>query len=177
MPSKPLNLLALTTLASLLMPAMASVAQFPGLPLRQSVQTRSVAQANSPVAAMEESVLAQINQYRAKRNLPPLQMNGAISTQARNHSQAMASGRVPFSHDGFQQRMKVISQTLPYSAAAENIAYNLRYTDPGKQAVQTWLQSSPHRKNIEGNFNLTGIGIAQNAKGTYYFTQIFIRSR
>jgi uncharacterized protein YkwD len=89
----------------------------------------------------------------------------------------MANGRVTFSHDGFQQRVAAIARTIPYNRAAENVAYNQGYSDPVRQAVQGWLKSTGHRQNIEGSFNLTGIGIAQNAKGEYYFTQVFIRRR
>ena len=44
-------------------------------------------------------------------------------------------------------------------------------------AVDGWIKSDGHRKNIESQFNLTGIAIAKNAKGEYYFTQLFVRSR
>jgi uncharacterized protein YkwD len=30
---------------------------------------------------------------------------------------------------------------------------------------------------MEGNFNVTGIGVAKNDKGEYYFTQLFILER
>jgi uncharacterized protein YkwD len=30
---------------------------------------------------------------------------------------------------------------------------------------------------MEGNFDLTGIGVSKNAKGEYYLTQIFIKRR
>jgi uncharacterized protein YkwD len=89
----------------------------------------------------------------------------------------MASGRVPFSHDGFQQRLQAIGRSIPYRSGAENVFYTTGAKDPATQAVQSWLKSSGHRKNIEGNYDLTGIGIAQNAKGEYYFTQIFIKRR
>lgn len=135
------------------------------------------AQAASSLPALEQAVLTQINQYRASRKLPPLTLDARISEQARAHSQAMAAGRTPFSHNGFQQRVQAIARTLPYSRAAENVAYNQGYSDPVLQAVQGWLKSTGHRQNIEGSFNLTGIGIAQNAKGEYYFTQIFMRRR
>ncbi len=89
----------------------------------------------------------------------------------------MAGGRVPFSHQGFKQRVKVISRMIPYHSAAENVAYNQGYGDPDREAVQGWLKSTEHRINIEGQYDLTGIGIAKNAVGEYYFTQIFIRRR
>ena len=140
------------------------------------VQKR-LAQAPTSLQTLEQAVLTQINQYRASRKLAPLTLNATISEQARAHSQAMASGQVPFSHNGFQQRVATIARTIPYSRAAENVAYNQGYSDPVNQAVQGWLQSAGHRQNIEGAFDLTGIGVAQNAKGEYYFTQIFIRRR
>ncbi|PSB31941.1 CAP domain-containing protein [Stenomitos frigidus ULC18] len=138
---------------------------------------KKLAQTPASLQTLEQTVLTQINQHRASRKLPPLTLNETISEQARNHSQAMASGKVPFSHNGFQQRVTTIGRTIPYSRAAENVAYNQGYSDPVSQAVQGWLQSTGHRQNIEGSFDLTGIGVAQNAKGEYYFTQIFIRRR
>ncbi|HIK29265.1 MAG TPA: CAP domain-containing protein [Oscillatoriaceae cyanobacterium M7585_C2015_266] len=126
---------------------------------------------------MEEKIYQQVNQYRVSRNLPPLQLDPRISEVCRAHSKAMSEGKVPFSHQGFEQRMKILSQSIPYRSAAENIAYNLGYSEPATQAVQGWIKSPGHRKNMEGNFNLTGVGVVQNAKGEYYFTQIFIRRR
>jgi uncharacterized protein YkwD len=128
-------------------------------------------------SSIERAVLDKINQYRQGRNLPPLTWDDRISNQARIHSQNMASGAVPFSHNGFQQRVQEIAKVIPYRAAAENVAYNRGYTDPATNAVQGWLNSSGHQRNIVGNYNLTGIGVARNSKGEYYFTQIFILKR
>lgn len=136
-----------------------------------------IAQANTSPASVEQAVHNQVNQYRAQRGLPPLSLDERISGQARTHSQNMASGAVPFSHNGFAQRVQAIGGMITYRAAAENVAYNQGYNDPATQAVQGWLRSTGHRQNIECNYNLTGVGVARNARGEYYFTQIFIRSR
>lgn len=135
-----------------------------------------LAQTNT-LASIEQAVHTQINDYRAKKGLPKLTINESISSIARTHSQNMASGAVPFGHNGFQERVKAIATKIPYRSAAENVAYNMGYSDPATKAVQGWLNSQGHRQNIEGNYNQTGIGVAKNAKGEYYFTQIFIRSR
>lgn len=127
------------------------------------------------VDAIEKAVYNQVNQYRASKGLSPLTANTRMSEQARLHSQNMASGKVPFGHQDFQQRVTAVA--IAYSSAAENVAYNQGYSDPATQAVQGWIKSTGHRQNIEGNFNLTGIGVATNAQGQYYFTQMFIRSR
>lgn len=130
---------------------------------------------SSPYSALEQSVHQQINQYRQEHKLPPLTLDPRISEQARAHSQAMASGKVPFGHQGFEQRVAAINRVIPYRASAENVAFNLGYSNPVQQAVQGWIKSPGHRINIEGEYNLTGIGVVKNAKGEYYFTQIFIR--
>ncbi|MFM2061685.1 MAG: hypothetical protein RLZZ507_1355 [Cyanobacteriota bacterium] len=138
-------------------------------------ESYKVAQNTVNTAAIEASVFNQINQYRASQNLPALTRNSSIDNQARIHSQNMASGKVAFSHDGFQARVTAIG--IPYSGVAENVAYNQGSRDPATTAVQGWLKSSGHLTNIKGNYNLTGIGVASNSKGQIYFTQIFLRSR
>lgn len=140
-----------------------------------SIPSYQTAQNTVNTAAIEASVYQQINQYRASQKLPALTRNSSIDTQARIHSQNMASGKVAFGHGGFSARIKAIN--IPYSAAAENVAYNQGVKDPATTAVQGWLKSSGHLTNIKGNYNLTGIGVANNSKGQIYFTQIFLRSR
>jgi uncharacterized protein YkwD len=71
-------------------------------PTEQPEQTASppAEQTSSPYAELEQAVHTQINQYRAEQGLPPLELNAEISAVARQHSQAMADGQAPFSHDG-----------------------------------------------------------------------------
>ncbi|MEG4419429.1 CAP domain-containing protein [Microcoleus sp. LAD1_D5] len=147
-----------------------------------SIPTRSLPQtpmntnvASSAITDLEKAVNQQINQYRASKKLPPLSIDPRISQVARIHSEDMAKGKVSFSHDGFEGRAKAI--TVPYQSVAENLAYNFGYNDPVRNAVEGWIKSDGHRKNMEGQFNVTGIGVAKNAKGEYYFTQLFVRSR
>ncbi|WP_287524353.1 CAP domain-containing protein [Okeania sp. SIO2C2] len=144
---------------------------------RQTPISRPRVAISPDVNGLEKSVFAQINQYRKSRNLPPLQWDNTIAQQSRIHAQQMASGQTTFSHDGFQQRVKVISQKIPYKSAAENLANNFGYNNPGEQAVQGWIGSPGHHKNMVGDYNLSGIGIALNSEGTYYFNQIFIKTR
>ncbi|MEM8780533.1 MAG: CAP domain-containing protein [Cyanobacteria bacterium P01_G01_bin.49] len=127
--------------------------------------------------ALEAEINQRVNQYRSSKNLPPLKMNAQISYVARQHSQNMARKNATFSHDGFDKRAKTVEKTIPYQAFAENLAYLKGYPDLASVAVQGWIDSPGHRKNMEGNFNLTGIGIAKNADGEYYFTQLFLLQR
>ena len=65
---------------------------------------------------------------------------------------------------------------LLFDSAGENVAFT-SFADPATSAVTGWLNSPPHKANIEGGFDMTGIGIVQNSSGVYYFTQIFIQRR
>jgi uncharacterized protein YkwD len=124
--------------------------------------------------ALEQSVFQKINQYRKQKGLAALTLNVTITQQARQHSQNMARSR-SMTHNGFESRASVIRKTIPYRAAAENVAYNMGYGNPDTQAIDGWLKSAGHLRNIQGNYNLTGIGVAKNAQNEYFFTQIFIK--
>ncbi|MEB3341193.1 CAP domain-containing protein [Okeania sp.] len=139
------------------------------------IKTR--ASLNININQLEKSVFAQINQYRKSQSLPPLKWDNTIAQQAKIHAQQMANGETTFSHDGFQQRVEIVKQKIPYQGAGENIANNLGYNNPGEVAVEGWIKSPGHHQNIVGNYDLTGIGIAQNSEGTYYLNQLFIKTR
>lgn len=132
---------------------------------------------STPIPAMNSLELTThnlVNRYRQSRNLPPLVADPAISAQAKAHSEEMArSGNM--SHDGFNQRADSVSKTIVYRSAAENIAFNAGHGQPELVAVKGWIASPGHQRNMRGQYDLTGIGVAQNAKGEYYFTQIFVR--
>ena len=118
-----------------------------------------------------------VNQYRATLDLAPLEFNSVISEHARIHSENMAQQKVELGHDNFENRVAAIKNEIPYRSAAENVAYNMGYSDPAGRAVLGWIDSDGHRRNMVGNFNLTGIGVVRNKKDEYYFTQIFIRDK
>lgn len=132
-----------------------------------------VAQSDREFTDLARQVHQQINEYRRSLNLDPLKLNARISKQAEIHSENMAQGVVKFSHKGFEDRIKAL-ENISYRSAAENVAQNMGYRDPAREAVTGWIDSEGHRQNIVGNYNLTGIGVAKNQQGEYYFTQIFI---
>jgi uncharacterized protein YkwD len=141
----------------------------------ESIQAAPANQSPSPYAELEQAVHAQINQYRSEQGLPPLEFNPKISEIARQHSQAMAAGQVPFSHDGFEQRGQAIAREIRYRSVAENVAYNQGFADPVTQAVEGWIESPGHLANIQGDFDMTGVGVIQNEQGEYYLTQLFVK--
>lgn len=128
-------------------------------------------------SALESEIHQLVNQHRASRRLPELQSHPRVAELAREHSGAMASRRRPFGHEGFEERSATIAPLLPVQSAAENVAYDSRSgAGLASHVVNGWLASSGHRRNIEGSFTHTGIGVAQGPDGVRYFTQIFVNA-
>lgn len=122
---------------------------------------------------METEILRLVNLHRRSIRLAPLQMNALESSVAARHSRDMATGRTPFGHEGFKDRMNTIRKKIPgIHVTAENVASGQM---SAKEVVDGWLHSPGHRRNIEGNFTLTGIGLARDRRGMIYFTQVFTR--
>lgn len=116
-----------------------------------------------------------VNEFRQKQGLKPLTLDPIISAEAREHSADMARSGGRISHRGFDRRLQDIQKKIPYRAAAENLAMIVGYDNPARRAVAGWRESPEHRKNMLGDFSLTGIGIARGEDGRYFFTQIFIQ--
>ena len=126
---------------------------------------------------LRERIHSSINKYRASQGLLPLSLNAAINHQAQIHSQNMAQQVVKFSHQGFENRIEALEGQITYRSAAENVAFNQGHQDPVETAVAGWIKSENHHQNMIGDFDLTGIGVAKNKQGEYYFTQIFIKEQ
>ncbi len=130
-------------------------------------------QKNGPYDSLAAGILRLINEHRTEMALKPLVMNKAISNVAAGHSRNMATEKVPFGHKGFDDRMDLLAEKLkPTSSFAENVAYGATTAD---EAYDLWINSPGHRQNIEGDFNLTGIGIVKSKSGDLYYTQIFVK--
>ncbi len=122
----------------------------------------------------DREILVLVNKHRTDMGLKPLTLNGFITKEAEQHSRNMATKSVPFSHDGFKDRSRRLRGKI---ANANETAENVAYGSPtAARVVDNWLHSEGHRKNIEGNYNLTGIGVARSSDGTLYYTQIFVKN-
>lgn len=145
-----------------------------GRPEAPRAAAAAVAHPSAGTAALEREVYALVNRHRKARGLAPLALDARISEQARLHSVAMATGKTPPGHAGFDDRLRVLARTMSCRRSAENVGFNQGYDEPAAAAVRGWLASRGHRKNIEGPYDLTGVGVARNAAGEVYFTQMFV---
>lgn len=118
------------------------------------------------------AILKLVNRHRAGQYLSPLQMNPHIQVIATQHAQNMAAGTIPFGHQDFEARAKMLLSKLHGLSVAENVASG---QENAPSIVNSWLDSDSHRNNIEGDFNLTGIGIAKSENQKMFYCQILIK--
>lgn len=127
---------------------------------------------------VEQRVFQLVNKYRLSIQSGQLQWSDIIAQQCRDHSENMAAGNTEVGHEGHKERWANIKTTLANAIRfAENAAYVSGHPDPGKYALDLWLDNPTHKGNIEGDFNLTGVGVAKGAGGSFYITQIFIKTK
>jgi uncharacterized protein YkwD len=129
------------------------------------------------IQAMEVRILRLINTERSKHGLASLSVWNVLGYYAYKHSQDMADGREQFGHHGFEKRAEAIKKYRRHTALGENLAYCYLYEDPLQVAVDEWMHSNGHRKNILGDFQETGIGIVYSKEGYCYITQLFAKTR
>ncbi|MBD3868233.1 MAG: CAP domain-containing protein [Acidobacteria bacterium] len=144
-----------------------------------AILVRDLAVRDSPeeIRAMEQAVLERINAIRTERGLAGLKPVKNLAMVARTHSRNMVD-RDFLSHSdplGTRPAGRVKASGIDFQGVAENITMNNHPDAPAVQAVQDWMDSPGHRRNIlNGDFRATGIGLAVSDDGRYFFTQLFL---
>lgn len=124
---------------------------------------------------LEAQVVALTNEHRAKVGCGPVRAENRLNTVARAHSDDMAAQDY-FDHTspaGLDPFDRIDGSGYRYTTASENLAAGLWRPE---EVVQQWLDSPPHRENLENcQFTEIGVGVAGNAGSTYryYWTQVF----
>lgn len=121
-----------------------------------------------------QDVIRLTNDERAKHKLPPVKEHALLSKVAQAHSDNMA-GQKKMAHelDGKAPADRVKAAGYKYSAMSENVAEG----HPNAAAVVAgWMASPGHRANVlDGNATEIGVGVASDADGRPYYTQVFGR--
>jgi len=124
-------------------------------------------------AALGKECVRLTNVFRAQHALPPLEWHGTLAAVGFGHSRDMGLGKAPFDHVGFAGRVR----RYPFRAraAAENLAMmsGVGVAAMAQTAVQGWVESPGHRKNLLCRATWCGVGVFKNRAGTVYFTQLF----
>jgi len=124
---------------------------------------------------LQAQLLDAINDVRRSHGLRELRPSKALTVAAVGHSQAMAKLGF-FAHEGhdgspFWARLKPRYRPLP--GHSWSVAENLVWRSPAlsaEQAVQLWMDSPPHRKNLLApSWAEVGVGAvhAAGAPGVY----------
>jgi uncharacterized protein YkwD len=123
--------------------------------------------------AEEEKMFNLVNSHRTSKGLPKYLIHREASFQSQKHTSYMAHTRRGLTHNGFDDRAQKIrdSEQRTISKSGENVAYN----SSTEKAHNALLNSSGHRKNIEGTFTHMGVGIERDNNGRLYVTQFFIK--
>ena len=126
------------------------------------------------LSQLEVKIFKLINDHRLAIGRTALVWSDALAVEERSHSRDMAEGTVPIGHEGFDERAERINAIIPWSVIAENVAF----AGSAEDAVDAWLKSPEHQIIIEGDYDLTGVGVAKNTLGSfYYFSQMFLKRR
>ncbi len=135
-------------------------------------------QAPPTAAEVAKDVFVQTNRYRKSIGLNALKVQRELNSIAQKHSQAMASGQIPFSHQGFDQRVEEVKAYAKKDwRVAENLYATFNTRNIGGQALKGWVESPGHKENLHGRFIFTGIGVARSKTGEYFITQLYVGRR
>lgn len=121
--------------------------------------------------AEEKELFDLVNEYRVSINLSKLVHEDNSYYHATQHSLLMVSKK-DISHANFEKRASEISRRTGAVLVAENVAKDYL---TNQEALEGWLKSEGHKKNIEGDFTHTAVSIQKDDNGNRYFTQIFYK--
>ena len=121
--------------------------------------------------AVETELLAVVNDHRIALGQPELEFSVVAYEYANEHNNYMIS-KGDINHHNFSSRASKISSQIGAEMVAENVAKDY---NNATEAFQGWLNSSSHKKTMEGDFTHTAVSVKISASGDFYFTQIFFR--
>ena len=126
------------------------------------------------LSAQEQTAANLLNSDRARYNLPQLTLDPALCRIARVKSEDMRDNRY-FAHTSptYGDVRQMLRQFgYAYAGAGENIAHHATV----EKSQAAFLSSPGHRRNImSSGWTKFGVGVAFDAKGFVYLTQIFAR--
>jgi uncharacterized protein YkwD len=149
-------------------------------PKRKSIELeKSTVSGRSDARFIEKEVFQLINLKRVEKGLSELKWDEKISKIARDHSEKMAIHGF-FSHFGLNgntvDERAIRLGVNDWSGIGENIAYCKGITNPSGFAVEGWMKSEGHKRNLlNSSWQKSGLGVAITEDGKYFFTQVFTK--
>jgi uncharacterized protein YkwD len=184
-------------LTSLLLPAAANAAELPPLPplpapldsllqqpspqqpatqpTPQAASTNATAATARFASALQRSIVGELNVLRRAHRLPRLTVSAQLTRAGEEHARELAL-RGYFSHawsDGSSFGTWIRRFYPATGARTWRAGENLLWSTPGlsaQRAIEMWLASPPHRKNmLDRRWRQVGLGVveAENAPGFF----------
>ena len=120
---------------------------------------------------VEAEIRVAVNRYRASVGLSSLQAHSGLDELAADHSRAMTR-KLKASHDRLRGRQRSASRRYGLNGVAENVHESINLPLTGAQIVESWINSSGHKRNMEGRFAHQGISVVQ--RGDYVYTTLLL---
>lgn len=138
------------------------------------IRTYTISDTN--MLSIAKEVQKVVNDYRVSNGLSALKMQKELNDIAFEHSRRMAKGEIAFSHLDFHDRVNKIDKyaNIPYHTAENLYAHAIAPSKLPAAALKGWYNSKGHKKNMDGAFIHTGIGVCRSASGEYFITQVFV---
>lgn len=131
-----------------------------------------------PAAELEKRAFDLVNRRRTATGVRALAWSEPVAAAARRHSFNMQQ-RGFFAHKDPKHGdtgQRLTAEGIGWRAVAENIYQERGISNPVQAAVEGWMKSHGHRRNIlDPIFTHSGMGVSIAADGTHTFTQIFLR--
>lgn len=126
---------------------------------------------NEETKTIESEIFQLVNNHRASISKPSLEANVLANNLAKEHTLYMIN-KGDISHDNSDLRGQRLFSEEQASRVGENVAYRYK---TAQEVMEAWLNSSGHKKNIEGDYTHIGISAIKSEAGAYYYTQLFLK--
>jgi len=137
---------------------------------KESLEKTDIIEAkNAP--EVENELLSVVNDHRLSLGYTELEFSAVAYEYANDHNDYMIS-KGNINHDNFSARASNIATAVEAEFVAENVAKDYR---TATEAFNGWLNSSAHKKTMEGDFTHSAVSVKKNSSGDFYFTQLFFK--
>jgi uncharacterized protein YkwD len=109
----------------------------------------------SPKLVTSQEVERELNEYRSSQGLSVLEDNTTLDLAAQERAEGMCATN-NWSHEG---DWTVLDQYYEYTTAGENLYYFPVVENQAESALDSWVKSPGHLKNIVGDYTQTGVGV------------------
>ncbi|MBN1435264.1 CAP domain-containing protein, partial [Candidatus Fermentibacterales bacterium] len=120
-------------------------------------------------------VFALVNSYRRDHGLEELRWEESLAVVCRLHCRRMAESESYLGHAGIDFRGALAGAIVDCIVYRENVGMTLNVDHPAQGVVMSWLESGSHRRNIESDATLSGVGVSIGESGACFFVQIFVK--